>query len=143
METDVNGATSFSDIDLEAPQSQYGTYLDQLCPYAMSWGMSWSEFWFESLDRLHDYWQANQYSIERRNQELWLQGVYIQAAVASCLDSKKRAKYPEKPFRITEMTDAEREAENKRKVDRLREILNSHKQNWDMRHNEGVGLNDR
>ena len=105
--------------------------------------MSWIEFWYESLDRLHDYWQANQYSIERRNQELWLQGVYIQAAVASVLDTKRKAKYPDKPFRITEMTDAEREAENKRKVDRLREILNSHKQNFDMRHNKGVGLNDR
>ena len=41
------------------------------------------------------------------------------------------------------MTDAEREAENKRKVESLREILNSHKQNWDMRHNKGVGMNDR
>ena len=100
----------------------------------MAWGMSWSEFWFESLDRLHDYWQANQYSIERRNQELWLQGVYIHAAIASCMDSKKRAKYPEKPYRITEMTDVEREAENQRKIERLREILNSHKQSWDMTH---------
>ena len=143
METDVSGATSFSDIDLEAPQSQFGTYLDQLCPYAMAWGMTWFEFWYGSLDRLHDYWQANQYSIERRNQELWLQGIYIHAAIASCMDSKGRAKYPDKPYRITEMTDVEREAENKRKVERLREILNSHKQNWDMRHNEGAGLNDR
>ena len=134
METDVSGATSFSDIDLDAPQSQFGTYLDQLCPYAMAWGMSWREFWFESLDRLHDYWQANQFSIERRNQELWLQGIYIHAAIASCLDSKGRAKYPKEPYRITEMTDAEREVENQRKIERLREILNSHKQSWDMTH---------
>lgn len=134
METDVTGATSFSDIDLDAPQSQFGTYLDQLCPYAMAWGMTWSEFWYGSLDRLHDYWQANQYSIERRNQELWLQGIYIHAAIASCFDSKKKAKYPDKPYRITEMTDAEREVENQRKIERLREILNSHKQSWDMTH---------
>ena len=143
METDVNGATSFSDIDLDAPQSQFGTYLDQLCPYAMAWGMSWSEFWFESLGRLHDYWQANQYSIERRNQELWLQGIYIHAAIASCLDSKGKSKYPDKPYRITEMTDAEREVENKRKIEKLREILNSHKEHFDMRNNKGAGMNDR
>ena len=143
METDVNGATSFSDIDLDAPQSQFGTYLDQLCPYAMAWGMSWSEFWYDSLDRLHDYWQANQFSIERRNQELWLQGIYIHAAIASCFDSKKRAKYPDKPYRITEMTDAEREVENQRKIERLREFLNDHKKQFDTRHNKGVGMNDR
>lgn len=144
METDVSGATSFSDIDLDAPQSQYGTYLDQLCPYAMAWGMSWGEFWYESLDRLHDYWQANQYSIERRNQELWVQGMYIMEAVAVVFDPKHKAKYPDKPYRITEMTDAEREAENKRKVERLREILNIHKQEFDKRNKDkGVGLIDR
>ena len=142
METDVTGATSFSDIDLDAPQSQFGTYLDQLCPYAMAWGMSWSEFWFESFDRLHDYWQANQFSIERRNQELWLQGIYIHAAIASCLDSKGRAKYPKEPYRITEMTDAEREVENQRKIERLREMLNSHKQSWDRTHHKGADLVD-
>ena len=142
METDVNGATSFSDIDLEAPQSQFGTYLDQLCPYAMAWGMSWSEFWYESLDRLHDYWQANQFSIERRNQELWLQGIYIHAAIAASFD--KKAKYPAQPYRITEMTEIEREADNKRKIDKLREFLNSHKQEFDKRHKDkGVGLVDR
>ena len=132
METDVNDATSVSYIDLEAPQSQYGTYLDQLCPFAMSWGMSWREFWFESLDRLHDYWQANQFSIERRNQELWLQGLYIRSAVASCMDSKH--KYPDKPHRITPMTEAEQDAENKRKVEQMREQLNEIKRRWDAKH---------
>lgn len=107
----------------------------------MSWGMSWDEFWFESLDRLYDYWQANQYSIERRNQELWLQGIYIHAAIASCLDSKGRAKYPDKPYRITEISDAEREVENKRKIDRLRDFLNTHKKQFDDRKNKGVGMN--
>ena len=67
--------------------------------------MTWDEFWNESIDRLQAYWQSNQFSIERRNQELWLQGLYIRSAVASCLD--KKFKYPEKPQRVTEMTDAE------------------------------------
>lgn len=66
-----------------------------------------------------------------------MQGAYIQYAIAACLDSKGRAKYPDKPYRITEMTEAEREEENKRKVERLRDILHAHKQNWDMRHNNG------
>lgn len=110
----------------------------------MHYGMRWEEFWFESLDRLHDYWQRYQFDIERRNQELWLQGLYIQGAVAAVLDTKHRVKYPEKPYRLTEMTDAEREAENKKKIERLRDILNSHKQAFDKRRKDkGVGLSDR
>lgn len=138
METDISGEVSFQDIDLDAPRSEYGKYLDMVCPYYISWGMTWNEFWFESLDRLHDYWQANQYGIERRNQEIWLQGLYIKAAVASALSNK--SKYPPEPQRITEMTSAEKEEENKRKIEKLREVLNIHKEHWDMLHDEGVDL---
>lgn len=101
--------------------------------------MTWDEFWHSSLDRLEAYWQANQYSKERRNQELWLQGLYIRIAVASCLDSRKN-KYPEKPQRITEMTKMEKEAENKRMVSELREALMAHKRRWDAKH-KGVEAN--
>lgn len=135
MEEDLSGASSFSNVDLNAPQSEFGKYLDQICPYYMSWGMTWDEFWYESIDRLQAYWQANQFSIERRNQELWLQGLYIRSAVASCLD--KKFKYPEKPQRVTEMTDAEAEAESKRKLEHMRAVLNEHKRRWDAR-NKGV-----
>lgn len=98
--------------------------------------MTYDEFWNESLDRLAAYWQANQYSIERKNQELWIQGIYIREAVASTLS--KRAKYPEKPYRLTELSDAEKEAENKRKVEELRQMLISHKRRWDEKH-KGAG----
>lgn len=39
------------------------------------------------------------------------------------------------------MTDVEREAENKRKVENLREILSSHKKRWDQKH-KGADLVD-
>lgn len=97
--------------------------------------MTWDEFWHESLDRLQAYWQANQFSIERRNQELWLQGLYIRSAVASCLD--KKFKYPDKPQRITEMTEDEQAAADKRKIDHMRAVLAEHKRRWDAR-NKGV-----
>lgn len=103
----------------------------------MLYGMTWHDFWFESIDRFHDYWQRYQFDIERRNQELWLQGLYIQEAIAAVMDSKHRVKYPEKPHRITELTEAEREAENKRKIDNLREQLMEIKRRSDAR-NKGV-----
>lgn len=100
--------------------------------------MSWDEFWNSSLDRLAAYWQANQYNIERRNQELWMQGIYVQAAVASCLAGKGKARYPDKPYRITEMSEIELEMENKRKVEQMREMLMEHKRRWDAK-KKGVG----
>ena len=136
MEEDLTpGATSFSNIDLDAPKSEFGKYLDTMCPYFMSWGMTWEEFWFESIERFAAYWQANEFNKERRNEELWWQGVYIRMAVASCLDSKGKIKYPEKPYRITEMTDAERQYENQRRVEEMREMLMEHKRRWDAKHN--------
>lgn len=142
METDISGAASFSDIDLNAPKSEFGKYLDTVCPYYLMYGMTWQEFWHESIDRFAVYWQKHQFEIESRNQELWLQGVYIQEAVASVFDTKHRIKYPDKPHRITEKTREETEAENKRKVDELREMLMTHKRRWDAKH-KGAETVDR
>ena len=134
MEEELSGA-SFSDAET-APTSEYGKYLDTICPYFMMCGMTWSEFWFEDLDRLRFYANKHKLDIERRNQELWLQGIYIQEAVAAVFDSKHIAKYPEKPHRITPMTPEEQEAENKRKVEQFRAYFEEHKRRWDDAHKE-------
>ena len=141
MEEGLSEEKPFSDIDLDSSQSQYGKYLDQICPYYISWGMTWDEFWYESLDRLQAYWQANQFGIERRNQELWLQGLYIRSAVASCMD--KKFKYPEKPQRITAMTEDEQAAEDRRKIDHMRAVLAERKRRWDAKHKGVEAANDR
>ena len=133
METDVSGA-SFSEI--EKPQtSNYTEYLDTICPYYLMYGMTWDEFWYESLWRLGVYWQRYQFEIERRNQELWLQGLYVMEAVAAVMGGKNsNNKYPEKPHRITEMTQTEKDAEARRKVETLRGNLNDMKRRWDAKH---------
>lgn len=135
MEEDVSEATSFSDIDINASHSEFGKYLDTICPYYLMYGMSWEEFWYGSIDQFSHYWQKHQFETEKRNQELWLQGLYIEQAVAAVLDSKHKTRYPEKPYRITEMTEAEREADNKRKVEQMREQLLGIKRRWDAKHN--------
>ena len=132
MEEDLSEEKSFSDKSEDSSQSQYTKYLEEICPYYLSYGMSWDEFWNESPERLQAYWQANQYSIERRNQELWLQGLYIRSAVASCLD--KKSKYPENPPRITPMTEEEQKAENQRRIANMRAFLEERKRRWDAKH---------
>ena len=94
----------------------------------MMYGMTYDEFWYESLDRLEAYWQKHQYEIEAKNQELWLQGLYNRAAVAASMNKKNN--YPEKPQRITELTEAEQDAENRRKVEELRTMLLTRKRRW-------------
>lgn len=131
METELSGE-SVSSANNTPQDFTLGKYLDTICPYFMNYGMSWDEFWNESIDRLRGYWQAHQFAVEQRNQELWLQGLYIQHAVASVLDKKN--KYPEKPHRITQMTEAEQELENKRKVEKMREQLHDIKRRWDAKH---------
>jgi len=114
-----------------------------MCPWFLHYGMTWHEFWYESLDRLAYYWQKYQFDIESRNQELWIQGFYIQEAVAAVLDTKHRVKYPEKPYRITAMTEAEREEENRRKIEKLREQLMEIKRRSDMRRKESEWVDGR
>ena len=114
-----------------------------MCPWFLHYGMTWHEFWYESIDRLAYYWQKYQFDIESRNQELWMQGIYIQEAVAAVLDTKHRVKYPEKPYRITAMTEAEREEENRRKVEKLREQLMEIKRRSDMRRKESERVDGR
>ena len=128
METELSGG-SVSSTD-ETPQDySFANYLDTICPYYMNYGMTWDEFWYGSIDRLQGYWQKHQFAVEQRNQELWLQGLYIRSAIASCLD--KKAKDPEKPLRITPLTDVEQDMENKRKVEQMREQLGEIKRRWD------------
>ena len=108
----------------------------------MMYGMSYFEFWNESIERYADYWQKHQFEIEKRNQELWMQGIYIREAIDSAFDTKHRCKYPDKPHRITELTDVEKELENRRKVNEFRNALMERKRRWDAKH-KGSGSFDR
>ena len=139
METELSGG-SVSSTDDTPQEFSFARYLDTICPYYLSYGMTWDEFWYGSLDRLAAYWQAHQFSIESRNQEMWLQGLYIRLAVASCMD--KKFKYPDKPHRLTAMTEAEQDAENKRKVEQMRQQLLEIKARWDAKH-KGDETSDR
>lgn len=141
METDVNGATSFSDVDLEAPQSNYTQFLDTICPYYLMYGMSREQFWNGDLNALYEYWQAYQFDMERQNRIVWLAGMYVLDAIETAFDAKHQHKYPAEPRRITKMTEAEKEAENRRKVEQFREQLLEIKRRYDRR-NKGVDGND-
>lgn len=106
-------------------------------PYYLSIGMTARQFWEQDVWLAKAYRDANTLSIERRNQELWLQGLYNFNAVSTALGNafsgkgKKAHTYIEKPIRLTPLTKAEREAEARKEWQRTADYFNRLQKQWD------------
>ena len=104
---------------------------DEQCSYYMSIGMTYDEYWFGEPERTRFYRDSHILKCKSRNQELWLQGMYFISSIAVALDSKKKTKYPEKPFEIYPKTEAERKAEAERERRKVIDYFTQIKQRWD------------
>ena len=108
----------------------YGETFEQLCPYYMSIGMSYDEFWNDDVSKVKAYRKAYELKEKRRNQELWLQGMYFYEALCDAsplfrFSMKKGTIKPEpyvkEPYPITEAEVKEREErEARKKEERLK-----------------------
>ena len=89
-------------------RSPFLTYTEQfyeLFPYYLSIGMTYEQYWESDPMLVKYYKQAYEMKYDRRNQELWLQGLYFYNALGAIVPVKKGAeqpKYPDKPFSLTE-----------------------------------------
>lgn len=92
----------------------------------MSVGMSYDEFWNQDVNRVKAYRKAYELQEKRRNQELWLQGMYFYEALCDASPlfrftmkkgSIKPEPYIKEPFPLTEAEVRER----KEREARLRE----------------------
>jgi hypothetical protein len=101
---------------------------EELCPIFMSYGMSYDEYWYGSPYRAKFYLQAHKIKIKQKDEELWMQGMYIYEALcdvspilhAFSKNGTKPLPYTEKPFLHNEETlMSEEEKEQKRKNDEL------------------------
>ena len=96
----------------------------------MSIGMSYDEFWFQDVSRVVAYRKAAEMRYNRRNRELWLQGMYIYEALCDAsplfrFSMKKGTVKPEpyakEPYPITESEIRAREERDARlKEERLK-----------------------
>ncbi len=83
----------------------------------MSIGMSYDDFWNGDVHMVKAYRRADELRDKRRNQELWLQGLYVYEALcdASALfrfttqPTIKPEPYPKEPFPLTAAEVRERE----------------------------------
>jgi hypothetical protein len=79
-------------------------------PYYLSIGMTAEQFWEGDPSLAKYYRKAEEMRIERRNQEMWLQGMYVYEAICDASPlfqafAKKGVRahpYSDKPYSITE-----------------------------------------
>lgn len=102
----------------------------------MLYGMTYEQFWFGDPWMVRAY--AQMYLLKRRakNEELWLEGIYMTHAFQTVLGNafgKKKLKYLEKPLEIFEKTEAEKKQEVRAERQKLINWLNRLKKSADMK----------
>ena len=93
----------------------------------MLYGMSYDEYWFGDPWIVRAYAQYHLLKRRQRNEELWLEGIYMAHAFQTVLGNafgKRNLKYLEKPLDIFEKTEAEKQQEIRQERQKLIDFLN-------------------
>lgn len=93
-----------------APVKTYTEQFYEVFPYYLSIGMTADEFWNQDCTLTKYYRKAHAMQLDRKNEELWLQGMYIYEALcdaspllhAFAKQGTKPLPYPNEPFPRTE-----------------------------------------
>ena len=106
-------------------RSPFSTYTEQfyeVFPYYLSIGMTYEQFWEGDPTLCKYYREAEEIRNEKKNQELWLQGMYIYEALGDISPvlhafAKKGTKpqpYTETPYAITKKQVEKQKREKER-----------------------------
>lgn len=114
---------------------------DHLCPTYMAYGMTWEQYWYGDPWMVRAFQDA--YLLKRRikNEELWLEGLYIYRAVYAVIASafgNRSEKYVSTPFDFLPKTKAEKEQEEFEKKQKVIRYLDSLARKGIGRSNKGV-----
>ena len=116
-------ATGGSEHNSSAPSLTYTEKFYELFPYYLAIGMTYNQYWNDDPTLVRHYRKADEIRKERRNEELWLQGMYIYEALcdvspvlhAFAKKGEKPQPYSERPYAITETQHRRVEEEKERK----------------------------
>jgi len=108
----------------QTEEISFADVLDELCVFYMAIGVSYEDFWYGDYCKLKYYRRSYEKQYEMKNEQAWLQGIYIQKAFEVVMDNfgyslnggkgrRPSTKYPESPFAITE---------NEKKMEKQRNI---------------------
>ena len=106
------------------PSFTYTEKFYELFPYYLSIGMTAEQYWDGDSTLVKYYRKAEELRNEKRNQELWLQGMYVYEAIcdvapvlhAFASKGTKPAPYSSKPYALTEKQVKRDEEEKQRKL---------------------------
>ena len=83
----------------------------------MSYGMSYDEYWFESPYRAKFYLEAHKLKVKQKDEELWMQGMYIYEAlcdVSPILHAFSKKGTKPLPYRSKPMSEETNEYKTKK-----------------------------
>ena len=69
-------------VTATAPLHSYGEKFEELFPYYLSLGMTEEQYWDKDCRLVIFYRKAEELRTSRKNQEMWLQGMYIYDAIS-------------------------------------------------------------
>lgn len=89
------------------------------CPYFMSIGVSYEQYWLEDCWIAHAYQEAYKVKKEQLNELIWLQGMYIYEALcdvspvlhAFCKKGTKPMPYSKEPYPLTKKEEKQQYSE--------------------------------
>lgn len=98
-----------SELVNSAPLFTYTEQFNNNFPFYLSIGMTYDQYWNDDCELVVHYRKANELENTRKNQELWLQGMYIYEALccvspvlhAFAKSGTKPQPYPDKPYAIS------------------------------------------
>ncbi len=105
-----------------SPSVSYTQLFYEHLPFYLSIGMTYDQYWNEDCVLAKYYRKAHQLKNNRKNQELWLQGMYIYQALcnvspvlhAFAKPGTRPIPYPDKPYALSkEEIDKDKEAQEK------------------------------
>lgn len=110
---------------------------EEQCPIYMSYGMSYDEFWFGDPYRTQFYRDAHNIKVKQRDEEMWVQGMYIYEALCKVSPilhafSKKGTKplpFSDKPY-LFDKNLVQTKAEKEKEVENERLIARLHFETW-------------
>lgn len=106
-----------SQVNADSPRTLTETF-EEVFPYYLAFGMTYEQFWYGSPELVIPYRRADEIRRRRRNEELWLAGMYTADALASTVGnmfSKQKYQYPSEPRPLT-LDEALERRERQRKA---------------------------
>ena len=112
--------------------TSYRETFEDAFPFYLSIGMSYDEYWNGDASLTNYYRKAHYLRLERKNQEMWLQGMYIYEAIADLSPilhafakaGTKAKPYPSEPYNLGYNVDKEQErkenAKERKKFDEIK-----------------------